>query len=1219
MPIQLNSPGWRIRTATRGAAVEPTSLPTLPPEFLTTESRIAEEVVLEPAMAARGRSRDAASTSDTLDLSYDLQPGQTAILAIRHPSGALTFHKPVHTRSRGVRGPSQVRFHVALRRTATRGLIDRALKAIVIKVAEIGADRLTALFLPKLVEAFERSTWKKRGLKEGFVKVTKDGLTAGALETAKPVSPERSLLLIHGTFSNAAAAFKGLATSTFFDRVKDAYGDRIFAFDHFSLSRTPEENARMLLEALPDQPTTFDVVTHSRGGLVLRNLVERTTTLGDLARRFKLGRAVLVASPNDGTPLATPERWEDTVGWIANLIELFPIDNPFTSGAAFVANGLVWIANHASGDIPGLHSMDGEGDPIATLQSAPGPPANAYSALVANYQPTDRTLQRLLDAGIDQFFGSANDLVVPSEGGWRVDRSTTTFIPATRIGCFGPGGNVSGDSVTHVSFFTRPETADFLVTALSGRPQPLDGVDPRKPLPDRRLLRAGIADVAAVAKAKAPLAAAPTAVTAGIAAPTGAADAGRLRITVTNGDLTFEREALLIGHYQATRLAGTEKVMDSLIGGAMAQSLDMGVYPVAAGTHKIFVNTRPNYERSVMPRPKAVIVVGLGAEGKLSAADLAHTVKQAVIGWAQRLVEARRASGQSKVDGASFGLAATLIGSGGSGVTAGEAARLVAQGVFEANLLLQNEPDGAGRWPRVNHLRFIELYLDRAAEAWRALRLQEAATPGRYAVDPAVESGTGPLLRPPDSGYRGADYDFITVETRTEASGTSTISYTLDTRRARSEVRAQHPQSQLLRELVATASNDKNPGQPIGRTLFNLLIPVELEAYLAGSGEMQIDLDSTTAGIPWELLDTNSVDQNNVPWSIRVRLLRRLRIQQFRERVIDADADASALVIGEPECPANFPRLYGARAEAIAVRGCLASALEESMVMALISADVSEVGANARAVINALFEKPWRIVHISGHGMPMGDGTPGGVVLSNGTFLGPAEIRSMRTVPELVFINCCHLASVDAGHVLNYDRAGFASGVAGALIEIGVRCVVAAGWAVDDDAAKVFAEAFYASLLRGNRFIVAVGEARTAAYSRSPELNTWAAYQCYGDPNWVFRRRAADPNQETPTSPEDFSGIASAQSLKLAVQRIIVQTKFQGEDPTAQLDKLRLLEAQLQEREKTSWNSGDVAELFGEGFVECGALETGMQWYQRAVAAQDGRASMRAAEQLANV
>ena len=154
---------------------------------------------------------------------------------------------------------------------------------------------------------------------------------------AKPISPNRSLLFIHGTFSNAASAYRPLAESNFFDRVKDTYADRMFAFDHFSVSRTPEQNARMLLEGLPEQTTTFDVVTHSRGGLVLRNLVERGTQFGDLSRRFKLGRAVLVASPNDGTPLATPKRWDETIGWIANLLELFP-DNPFTTGAAFVAN-----------------------------------------------------------------------------------------------------------------------------------------------------------------------------------------------------------------------------------------------------------------------------------------------------------------------------------------------------------------------------------------------------------------------------------------------------------------------------------------------------------------------------------------------------------------------------------------------------------------------------------------------------------------------------------------------------------------------------------------------------------------------------------------------------------------------------------------------------------------------------------------------------------------
>jgi hypothetical protein len=688
-----------------------------------------------------------------------------------------------------------------------------------------------------------------------------------------------------------------------------------------------------------------------------------------------------------------------------------------------------------------------------------------------------------------------------------------------------------------------------------------------------------------------------------------------LRVTVINGDLTFEPEPLLLGHYHATRLTGTESVMNALIGGAMKQSLDMGVYPVAVGSHQIFINSRPNLERGTfMPRPKAVIIAGLGEEGKLRAADLVQTVRQAVIAWAQRMAE------NNKQSPALFEMSATLIGSGGTGISAGDAARLVAQGVYEANTLLRGERDHPRKWPQVGHLQLIELYLDRATEAWRALRLQAAATPGRYAISEAVKPGTGFLQRPADSGYRGAEFDFITVETTTDKDGAPSISYTLDTKRARSEVRGQRAQSQLIQELVATASNDQNRDEQIGRTLFNLLIPVELEAYLAGSGEVQIELDPQTAKIPWELLDTNTESGSGEPWAIRVKLLRKLRIQTFRERVADADAAASALIIGEPACPDEYPRLYGARSEALAVRGCLVrnGAVDETLVTALVSDEPSQVGSNARTVVNALFEKPWRIVHIAGHGLPGDKGKPGGVVLSNGSFLGPDEIRNMRTVPELVFVNCCHLGSADATQLLNtrYDRAEFAAGVAGELIAIGVRCVIAAGWAVDDDAASVFASEFYDSLLRGNRFIAAVGEARAAAYQRSPHVNTWAAYQCYGDPDWIFRRAAADANQVTAARVEDFSDVGSATSLKLALERIVVRTKFQGADVTEQLETLVQLDTLFGEK----WGrSGDVAELFAEAFVEAADVETGMRWYERAVAAQDGRASMKAAEQLANV
>ena len=572
--IQSNSRDWSIQKISASAgggrrSAAPTS--SFPPAFLTDESVVAEEFVASPSVTAR---RGVAAPS-ALDFNYELAEGEAAVLAIRHPSGALTFHLPVESTRRGAGKPGEVRFSVTVHsvdvETGRRGIVSKAVKAVLVKVAKIPVDKVTSFVLPLLAAAFEKSSWAKHGLQEGWFKVTKDTLASGKLVAGTPSSTDRTLLFIHGTFSNAASAYKDLAQSDFFERASQIYGDRIFAFNHFSISRTPEENARMLLQGLPDKTFTFDVITHSRGGLVLRNLVERTAALGAIAKRFKVGNVVLVASPNEGTPLATPARWQDTVGWMANLLELFP-DNPFTTGAEFVANGLVWLARHASGDLPGLHSMDGNGDPIAELQKPPGPPPDAYSALVSNYNPSASVLQRMIDTGVDQFFGTANDLVVPTEGGWKVDRSGVAFVPANRIGCFGPGGNLALDSVTHVSFFSHPETANFLATALAGQKQTLTPVDPGKALPDRRLLRSADA-LSATSGVAIPTGPGPS--VAPLAAPRGTATRGMaeagldlsfdtFHLVVLAGADTEKRHAKILAHYGSARviedfyLGGTE-------------------------------------------------------------------------------------------------------------------------------------------------------------------------------------------------------------------------------------------------------------------------------------------------------------------------------------------------------------------------------------------------------------------------------------------------------------------------------------------------------------------------------------------------------------------------------------------------------------------------------------------------------------------------------------
>ncbi len=692
-----------------------------------------------------------------------------------------------------------------------------------------------------------------------------------------------------------------------------------------------------------------------------------------------------------------------------------------------------------------------------------------------------------------------------------------------------------------------------------------------------------------------------------------------LHVTVLNSDLRFVHEPLLVGHYQAMTLTGSEGVVDRLVGGAMNRSLAAGLYPGPVGTHQIFGNVRPDPENVLaMARPVAVIVAGMGEEGKLRPASLAQTVRQAVIAYAQRLAD------QAEVP-TGFELASTPLGSGGAGISAGSAAQAIATGVQDANERLAE-----GGWPRVTRLVLVELYLDRASEAWRALQVAEAAAPQRLQLDGPVLSGAGALRRSLDSNYRGAAYDFISVATGIEPDGGRSIVYNLDTRRARTEVRAQRTQVGLVAELVGRASNDANRDAQIGRTLFDLLVPVEMEPFLGGTTEMVLEVDAGTAAIPWELLDTRGDAGSDVrPWAVRCKLLRKLRTAEFRAQPLDANAEAGVLVIGEPLVDdANYPPLPGARAEGEAVATHLLSprsGLDATRVRALVDGR-----ADARDVVNALFERPYRIVHVAGHGEPggaAGSGAVGGVVLSGGHRLGPAEVRAMRVVPELVFLNCCHLAGHEARQTLSgaltYDRAAFAANIADALIEIGVRCVVAAGWAVEDGPAEVFATRFYDVLLDGGRFIEAVAAAREAAWQANPAGNTWAAYQCYGDPAWTWRRgRPAVAQRASSASlADEFAGVSSPPALTLALETIATGLRFGGDARrrmgglVRQRDRIQWLES----RYAPLWGAmGAVAEAFGLAWSGVREADQAIAWYRRALAAEDGSASFRAGEQLGN-
>jgi CHAT domain-containing protein len=136
-----------------------------------------------------------------------------------------------------------------------------------------------------------------------------------------------------------------------------------------------------------------------------------------------------------------------------------------------------------------------------------------------------------------------------------------------------------------------------------------------------------------------------------------------------------------------------------------------------------------------------------------------------------------------------------------------------------------------------------------------------------------------------------------------------------------------------------------------------------------------------------------------------------------------------------------LPDLPGATAEARAVADIISTAGYQ-----VTEAPPSSEGID---VVNRLYEKPYRILHVSAHGVyraGQGKNRRTGVVLSNGLLLTAAEIAALEVVPDLVFLNCCFTGRLDAIPQTPYNRLAYS--VARELIESGVRTVIAAGWAV---------------------------------------------------------------------------------------------------------------------------------------------------------------------------
>ncbi len=260
----------------------------------------------------------------------------------------------------------------------------------------------------------------------------------------------RTLLLIHGTFSNPQQGFNGWVGTDTFKPIIQQYSDRILTLGHPSLSQSPTDNMEWFLQQLPtDQPIaeTMDIVCHSRGGLVARELA-RYAAAGNAP---KLGRVCQVGTPNQGTLLTDPEHWTTFLDAYTNCLTLLP-DNTITVLLEGILCLVKIVGSGLAHKLPGLAAMEPGGDWLNNASTQDLGQAEWFT-IGTNYEPASRIagnfmsrLQtRAVNAVIDTFFGSENDMVVPT------------------VGCHQPGPvikaslELQGDKIHHCNYFNQPE------------------------------------------------------------------------------------------------------------------------------------------------------------------------------------------------------------------------------------------------------------------------------------------------------------------------------------------------------------------------------------------------------------------------------------------------------------------------------------------------------------------------------------------------------------------------------------------------------------------------------------------------------------------------------------------------------------------------------------------------------------------------------------------
>ena len=424
--------------------------------------------------------RGEAPRKDTVDISIarPAPAGFERVVLYRDESGAVSWHfdqkaSPLRARLTSVSRKNQ-RFVIPLRTAAARAAAEHNGRPRVRGVSHPGRKIFRVLLLPIASVLLDDplnalvGVWEKRKRRDLLRTLTPRDYNAPNPQPFtdwEHLGSGRALLVIHGIFSDTQGMLRRLAPAQM-EALHAQYAGRILAFDHFTLSRDPENNVRWFFEELRkragDRRFTFDVLCHSRGGIVARTLRERGTLI-DPNATATVDKIFFAATPNRGSALADEKR-------LVELIDVFTnIATAATGGAVAVSLEVILsllklLAYTGVTKVPGIRAMGRDADDYvnATLNAREVLRPTSYAAVAAQYDPVpgDGALMTVANAVLDRVFGRSvhNDLVVPT-GGVFEDIGAQHFSIKHRV---------YESGVWHTELFAEPDTVEDALAHFRG-------------------------------------------------------------------------------------------------------------------------------------------------------------------------------------------------------------------------------------------------------------------------------------------------------------------------------------------------------------------------------------------------------------------------------------------------------------------------------------------------------------------------------------------------------------------------------------------------------------------------------------------------------------------------------------------------------------------------------------------------------------------------------